>query len=233
VANNIADHFIQDMEKLLGWQLGVFVILGLVLLVISNPLKYWKEKQTAYYIVNLFFFGLLLVVFYSERFSLFLIPFYLVIAIQPFFIDKFKTAKLLPRTLKYILISGLIVFTFVKTYSFNTENINSGPTELLTLRNWYQEHIPDRQKGKIVAARKAHVAYYLDMDFKLMPMANSYNEFITKLRNENVDYLYFGIAEAGLRSELKFLIDPKSKHPGLEVVVYFNNPPSVLYKVLK
>ncbi len=233
VANNVADHFTQDMEKLLGWQLGVFVILGLILLLISNPFRNAKDRPTAYYIVNLFFFALLLVVFYSERFSLFLIPFYLVLAIQPFFIEKFKTAKLLPRTLKYILISGLIIFTFVKSYSFNTENINSGPTELLTLRDWYQEHIPDRQKGKIVAARKAHVAYYLDMDFKLMPMADSYNEFITKLRNENVDYLYFGIAEAGLRKELQFLIDPKSKHPGLEVVVYFTNPPSVLYKVLK
>ena len=135
--------------------------------------------------------------------------------------------------MKYILISGLIIFTFVKSYSFNNENINSGPTELLTLRDWYQEHIPDKQKGKIVAARKAHVAYYLDMDFKLMPMADSYNEFITKLRNEKVDYLYFGIAEAGLRKELQFLIDPKNNHPGLEVVVYFTNPPSVLYKVLK
>ena len=73
------------MEKLVGWQLGVFVILGLFLLIISNPLKSWKEQETGYYIVNLFFFALLLVVFYSERFSLFLIPFYAVIAVQPFF----------------------------------------------------------------------------------------------------------------------------------------------------
>lgn len=233
VANNVADHFIQDMEKLLGWQLGVFVILGLIILLISNPLKSWKEKQTAYYIVNLFFFGLLLVVFYSERFSLFLIPFYLVLAIQTLFIEKFKPAKFLPQKLKYALLSGLIIFTFVKAYSFNSENINSGPTELLVLRDWYQENIPTKEKGKIVAARKAHVAYYLDMDFQLMPMADSYQEFINKLRKENVDYLYFGIAEAGLRRELQYLIDPKSNHPGLEVVVYFKNPPSVLYRIIK
>ncbi len=231
--NNVADHFVNDMEKLMGWQLGVFVILGLILFLFSNPLKRWKEQQSAYYIVNLFFFALLLIVFYSERFSLFLIPFYLIVAVQPLFIEKFKISKFLPQTLKYILLSGLIVFTFVKTYSFNSENINSGPTELLTLRDWYEENIPQKEKGKTVAARKAHVAYYLDMDFKLMPMADSYNEFMNKLRNENVDYLYFGIAEAGLRSELQFLIDPKRNHPGLDVVVYFTNPPSVLYKVLK
>ena len=233
ILNNVADHFLNDMEKLIGWQLGVFVILGLILLTLSNPFKSWKEQQTGYYLVNLFFFTLLLLVFYSERFSLFLIPFYLVIAVQPFFFEKYRVSKFLPQMMKYILLFGLIIFTFVKSYSFNSENINSGPTELLTLRDWYQENVPGEMKGKIVAARKAHAAYYLDMDFKLMPMADSYDEFMTKLRKENVDYLYFGIAEAGLRRELQFLIDPKNNHPGLEVVVYFTNPPSVLYKVIK
>lgn len=233
IIGNISDHFINDMERLMGWQIGVFVALGLFLLIISNPFKRWKEQETGYYIVNLFFFALLLVIFYSERFSLFLIPFYLVIAVQPIFLERFKVSKFLPQTFKYLLLIGLIVFTFVKSYSFNNENINSGPTELLTLRDWYQVNVSEEMKGKTVAARKAHVAYYLDMDFKLLPMADSYDEFIVKLKESGTDYLYFGIAEAGLRKELQFLIDPKSNHPGLEIVVYFKNPPSVLYKVLK
>jgi len=233
VAGNIADHFLNDMEKLVGWQVGIFVILGLVLIIISKAFKNWKTQETGYYLVNLFFFALLLVVFYSERFSLFLIPFYLVLAIQPLFFEKFKIAKFLPQTFKYLLLTGLIVFTFVKSYSFNSQNINSGPTELLALQEWYEENVSPDMKGKTVAARKAHVAYYLDMDFKLMPMADSYEEFIKKLKEANVDYLYFGIAEAGLRREFQFLIDPKGNHPGLEVVVYFKDPPSVLYRVIK
>jgi len=219
------------MERLIGWHLGVFVFLGLILLIIYNPFKKWKSQETGYYLVNLFFFALLLVVFYSERFSLFLIPFYSVIAVQPLFIEKLKVAKFLPRTLKYLLLTGLIVFTFVKSYSFNSENINSGPTELLTLREWYEENVSPEMKGKTVAARKAHVAYYLDMDFKLIPVAENYEDFISKLRKENVDYLYFGVYEAGLRDQFNFLIDPKSNHPGLEIVVYFKDPPSVLYRV--
>ena len=221
------------MEKLLGWHLGVFVFLGLALLIISKPYKKWKTQETCYYLVNLFFFALLLVVFYSERFSLFLIPFYLVLAIQPLFFEKFKIAKYLPQTLKYLLLTGLIVFTFVKSYSFNSENINSGPTELLALQEWYEENVSPDMKGKTVAARKAHVAYYLEMDFKLMPMADSYEEFIKKLKEADVDYLYFVIAEAGLRSDLQFLIDPNGSHQGLDVVVYFRDPPSVLYRVIR
>ena len=232
-ANNIADHFSSDMKKLIGWQIGAFVILGLLLLIISNPFKYWKTQETGYYLVNLFFFALLLLVFYSERFSLFLIPFYVLIAVQPFFYEKFKLTKFLPSTFRYLLLTGLIIFTFVKSYTFNSQNINSGPTELLTLHNWYEQNVPAEKRGKIVAARKAHVAYYLDMKFQLMPMADSYEEFISKLREKNVDYLYFGIAEAGLRREYQYLIDPKQNHPGLEVVVYFQDPPSVLYRVLK
>jgi hypothetical protein len=233
VAGNTLDHFSNDMERLLGWHLGVFVILGLALLIFSKPFKKWKTQEMGYYLVNLSFFALLLVVFYSERFSLFLIPFYLVLAVQPLFIEKLKLAKFLPKTLKYLLLTGLIVFTFFKSYNFNSENINSGPTELLTLRGWYEENVTPEMKGKTVAARKAHVAYYLDMDFMLMPMAENYEDFISKLKKENVDYLYFGVYEAGLRSEFQFLIDPKSNHPGLEVVVYFKDPPSVLYRVTK
>lgn len=231
VIRNVADHFLQDMEKLLGWHIGVFVLLGLVLLITSKQLKNWREQEIGYYFVNLSFFALLLLVFYSERFSLFLIPFYLVIAVQPFFRENLKVVKFVPAGLKYVILIGLISFTVYKSYSFNSENINSGPTELLTLRDWYQENVSEDMKGKTVAARKAHVAYYLEMDFKLMPMADSYEEFITKLKESEADYLYFGIAEAGLRNELKYLIDPKRNHPGLEVVVYFNNPPSVLYRV--
>jgi hypothetical protein len=232
VVANIADHFVNDMEKLLGWQLGVFVILGLALLIISNPFKKWKTQETGYYLVNLLFFALLLVVFYSERFSLFLIPFYALLAVQPFFIEKYRLKKFIPVKFSYLLMVGLIAFTLAKSYSFNSRNINSGPTELLTLRDWYEENVPQKEKGKIVAARKAHVAYYLDMDFKLLPMADSYGELISKLRESQVDYLYFGIAEAGLRREFQFLIDPKGDHPGLEVVVYFKDPPSVLYRVM-
>ena len=231
ILNNISDHFLNDMDKLIGWHLGVFVILGIILLVFSNPIKYRQSKEFSYYLINIFFFGLLLLVFYSERFSLFLIPFYTLLLVQLFFVEKLKLVKFFPVALKYVLLTGLTIFTFVNAYSFNSENINSGPTELLTLRDWYQENFPDKQKGQVVAARKAHVAYYLDMKFQLLPMADSYNELIRKLRELNVDYLYFGIAEASLRSEFQFLLDPDRAHSGLEVVVYFKDPPAVLYRL--
>jgi hypothetical protein len=231
VVGNIGDHFIKDMEKLMGWHIGVFVILGLILLIVRNPFRFWKSRETGYYLINLFFFGLLLLVFYSERFSLFLIPFYAVIAFHPFFSDKLKLKKIAAQKYGLLLVSVLIIFTFIKSYSFNSVNIDSGPKELLVLQEWYTQNIPLKERGERIAARKAHVAYYLDMEFKLLPMADSYEEFIAKLREQQVDYLYFSTIEAAMRRQFQSLLNPKQNHPGLKAVVYFENPPAVLYKV--
>lgn len=73
---------------------------------------------------------------------------------------------------------------FKHLYNVKSQNINSGPAELLTIHNWYEQNVPAEKRGKTVAARKAHFAYYLDMKFQLMPMAESYEEFISKLREK-------------------------------------------------
>ena len=127
---------------------------------------------------------------------------------------------------------SLIAVTLNNSISFNSSRINSGPQELLVLQDWYDENIPESERGNKIAARKAHVAYYLGMDFSLLPMANSYEELIEKLRQNNVDYLYFSPIEAAMRREFQSLLNPKSSHPGLKVVVYFNNPPAVLYRII-
>jgi len=230
---NIGEHFLLDMERLMGWYVGGFIVLGLILLLISNPFKNWKSRETGYYLSNLFFFALLTLVFYSERFSIFLISFYSVIAIQPFFRERFAANKHIPSKLVYLILISLVAVTLAKSISFNSSRINSGPRELLVLQDWYEENIPESERGNNIAARKAHVAYYLGMNFVLLPMANSYEEFIQKLHQYNVDYLYFSSIEAAMRREFQSLLNPKSSHPGLKVVVYFNNPPAVLYRVIK
>lgn len=233
VIGNIGGHFIFDMERLMGWYIGVFVILGLIILIVSKPYKNWKSIQTGYYLSNIFFFGLLLLVFYSERFSIFLIPFYTVIALGLFFNEKLILYKKIPAELGYVITVILLILTLSNSVTFNSSRIDSGPVELLTLRDWYQTHVPESEKGKKIAARKPHVAYYLNMDFYLLPLVNTYPALIDSFKKHDVDYLYFSPIEAGMRREFQSLLNPKSPHPGLKTVVYFNNPPAVLYKVLR
>ena len=63
-------------------------------------------------------------------------------------------------------------------------------------------------------------------------MADTYEELIAKLKENNVDHLYFSTMEAAMRRQFQFLLDSRQNHPGLQVEVYFENPPAVLYKVL-
>ncbi len=103
---------------------------------------------------------------------------------------------------------------------------------MLVLQEWYNKNIPESERGNKIAARKPHVAFYLGMDFVLLPMVKTYDELIDELKKKNVDYLYFSGIEAAMRREFQTLLNPRSNHPGLKVVVYFNNPPAVLYRII-
>ncbi|NWF49233.1 MAG: glycosyltransferase family 39 protein [Ignavibacteriaceae bacterium] len=233
VIGNIADHFLKDMEILIGWHIGIFTILGLVFFIFSKPHKPLTTVFNSYVLVNLFFFLLLLLVFYSERFSLFLIPFYVFFAVSALHSGNLSLKKFMPKQLIILLTVFIISFAIIEAYGFNVERIDSGPQEILILKEWYDKNVPEEQKGSKIAARKPHIAYYLDMEFSLLPLVNSHEELISELNKKNVDYLYFSPVEAGLRREFMYLLNPNLQHPGLETVVFFNNPPAVLYRLKK
>lgn len=228
---NVYGHFVLDMEKLIGWQLGVLVILGIIFFLINNPLKYLKSKKFAYLISGGVFFLILLLVFYSERFSLFLIPFYIVIAIYPLFSNRKSLKSFIPKPVLFIIIIVISLFTFTKAYSYNSLRIDSGPKEILLLRDWYFANVPEAERGKTIAARKPQVAYYLKMQFNVIPIADNYQDFLNKIKKEKDDYIYFGLMEAQTRPALRGLLNPKNNFPGLRPIVYLSNPPAVLYKV--
>lgn len=229
--NNIPDHFLNDMEKLTGWHVGFFVALGFFLFLFNKPLKKINSIGFAYLLVNFFFFSLLLLLFYGERFSMFLIPFYCSIAVITISSRKNPITEKIPAALRIVILIILVFIGAVKAYNYNSEIINSGPNEILVIKDWFKNNIKQPQDGAMIAARKAHIAYYLDMKFKPLPLADNYNDFLTALRNNKVEYLYFSEIEAQLRQPFFSLLDPQSDHPGLTALVFTSYPPAVLYKV--
>lgn len=227
VAGNIVDHILNDMSTLLGWHTGVFTVAGIVLL--------YKQRVTrtaaGFLVYSLVFFAILLIVFYSERFSMFLLVAYTVLALYALSWEKLQSVKPGGRlSLPVLIVLVLIGWTFIRSYQFNRQNIDSGPKEVLVIAEWFKNNVP-HQREDILITRKPHAAYYLGLRMEGFPYVQTMEELMNAARSLNARFLYFSLIEAAMRPQFQFLLDPRLAPPQLRPVVYTTSPPAVLYEI--
>ena len=212
---NIYENFRKDIENFLGWQLGVFFIIGILFKLRTRI----NHNQTIYIILNTACFLVLALVFYSERFSLFLIPFYLFFSFLVFFSEDLSLSKIWPKDLVYIVIAVLFIWTFISSIDYNRTMINFGPKNLLEIKAKFEQTIQTPRQNAILASRKPYIAYHLGLQFQVIPLANSLNEFIGKLKETKVNFLYWGSDEINYRRNIDFPSNPDSlKIYGLQIL---------------
>lgn len=102
---------------------------------------------------------------------------------------------------------------------------------MAAIADWFKANVPPEKRGVSVAARKPHIAYYMGIEYVPLPFVHSPDELIRKLKEQNVNYLYFGPMEFFMRPELKVLIDTRRSWPGLKKIATSNDPSSVLYEI--
>ncbi len=221
---NIPSHFIGDMGELLSWFLGIFVMGGILAVSVQRTLT---RVQVAYFIFAVLNFGVLLLTFYGTRFSLSLIAPYAVLAVL------FFKWNAVPKAVHYAIPIALAVVLF-QSLQFHRQNIDSGPKEMLALREKFFELTARDSKThykEIIITRKPHIAYYLNLDMGGFPMAETYNELIAEARKLGASYLFYSYFEANLRPQFRFLFDVKNPPPDLEPMMTLANPPAVLYRI--
>jgi 4-amino-4-deoxy-L-arabinose transferase-like glycosyltransferase len=223
---NVHLHFLSDITALMVLPVGLISLLGLILLARRETTR----ERWAYVMVNILFFAILILVFYESRFSLFLVPFYILMAVTPTLeLTRFKpelTKKLVP-----LILAAACLWHAYLSLGFNIGQMRRSPVEVASLADWFNENVPAEERGRTVMARKPHFAYHAGLETILLPMAPSEQELVEHARKQGADYLYFGTAEAQARRHLVNLLDPSQDHEGLEVLSYTDNPPSVLYIV--
>jgi hypothetical protein len=225
---NLIDHAFSDMGLLLGWQVGIFTLVGIAACFRFKP----TAKALSYFIVGGAFFAVLLLVFYGERFSMLLLPIYVALALKTLTLPSFARHRFWNvMHAGGVIAVALLLWTGYSSLEFNRANIDSGPQEVVSIAGWFHQHFGDTEDGKIVLARKPHIAYYLDMKLEMFPYVNSYDELVAHLRKSNASYLYFGLMEAGMRPQFQRLLDPRSAPKELKPLTYMTNPPAVLYRV--
>ncbi|HUI31606.1 MAG TPA: glycosyltransferase family 39 protein [Candidatus Acidoferrales bacterium] len=227
---NAFTHLINDLSRLTNIAIGILSLSGGLFLVFFRP----DRKKIGLMIIFISFFVILLLVFYSERFSLFLVPMYMLsfAFFLKAFLAKFGAEKNVRPSLSYIVLA-LLIISFWDSYSFNSRNISSGPNEMLFVRDCFHEAYHGQYDNAKIVARKPHIAYLLGMQFYPFPMIGNYDSLLAVLRRDDVKFLYYGNLEAGLRPQFLNLLQLDVPHPGLKPLCITGPRLAVLYEVTK
>jgi hypothetical protein len=228
VGRNIVDHLVRDLGQLVGWPIGILAVIGAALSFREKP----EHRVLAMWLVGASFFALLLLVFYGERFSLYLLPLYIVLALRTLTWPALAAWRLW-GTVQIGAVAALllVVWNFTVSKAHNEEQIDSGPAEVVEFGRWVEANLPPVTPGTIVVARKPHIAYYLGMTLSMFPLVTTQEELYAELRRVNASYLYYSPMEAGLRPQFQHLLDPARAPSGLRPLVSTAVPPAVLYRV--
>jgi 4-amino-4-deoxy-L-arabinose transferase-like glycosyltransferase len=225
VATNFADHLISDMQLLVNWGIGIGFLAGLVGMMKQRP----NPRQASFYLFSAMMFMVLLLVFYGERFSMFLIPVYATLAVSTLTWDRWR---LIPFYNGSVISLALIVWAFSVSYEFNKQNIDSGPKEVKVIADWFNANVRDTDETKSVVCRKPHIAFYIGKTMKYFPYVDTWEDLESEIKKMNATYLFYGVFEANMRPQFQQLLNPNTAPEWLEPIAYTNNPPSVLYRVI-
>ena len=231
---NPPTNLFKDLSRLFPRVVGLFVGIGLIFFIIT--IRKRSPYQILYFVSAILLFLQLLLIFYSERFSLPLVPFYLFVMIL--FLRDEKLRKLNVGFGRFRLIGAiLIALGLINAYSTFTilkAEINDVPLEILEVAHNSKIKLGDTITGKTVMARKPHIAYYMSMGFATTPYVTSIDELRTALSSTSSDYYFVNESESGnienddLR---KKLLDFNSPPEGFRVVAYSTNPVAIFYRV--
>jgi len=225
-AQNIYRHFYSDMRELLDWRLGFFVVAGIALLFFAGL----DRRKVAFFSFGAFYFAILTLVFYNARFSMFLLVFYLPLAIWPFVADR-------PAAwLKHIALPGTAVVAFLTVillYSSLTivvADMKRQPLYLLSLKELglALDKI-EADKSQKLLARKPHVAYFSGLEATMFPPdVHSLRELASYLDKHNIEYVLYSGIEASYRPDFRELLQVDQQHYGLRYVAH--NQFGVIYR---
>jgi hypothetical protein len=223
--SNMAGHFLKDMRELVTWKIGIFTIIGLLLLIVSiRPVT----LQLKYFVFGAFYFLILSIVFYNARFSLFLLAIYIPAAVWPF------TVPIKPEFLRWfsrLMIAGLFLVIFsgaAANIPRMYNEIQQTPAFLKEMGQALGNIEPD--KSQKVIARKPHIAYYAGLNPLMFPeKPENIEELVKFCHEQHVRYIVYSVIEAQFRPNLRSLISLDDNYPGLHQV--YLNEYGVIYRV--
>lgn len=228
VALNFIDHGWSDLTLLVPWPIGLGAAVGGLIMLRSGLTR----QQAVVMLFAVLSFLVLLPVFYTVRFSLFLVPFVVLLFVR--FLQWRGIRRIPERWFQYTaraIALGMAVWACLQSVGVATLEIASEPVEILLVRDAFTGLADDTPRGTSISARKPQIAHYLGLEYTPFPYVTSEVDLVAALRQGNVDYVYISYYEVATRPELQDLLDSQKGHEGLRTLITVISPPSVLYRV--
>ena len=223
MATNVFEHLRDDGLRLLGGWTAAAALAGVLVLFV-------ERRGRAFLPVllpgALLFFSLV-PVFYSERYSLALVPFYVALGGLAFGapLAAFPMGGVWVKALALALPVVFTVRTSVKATAFADSQL---PTEVLEIAETLRER---KAPGDRVIARKPHVAFHAGVEAAPFPFADSLPDLARGVKQEHARWLFVSWPEVETRPAFWHLLDTTGVVPGLTVRRVTRPHPAVLYEV--
>jgi tetratricopeptide (TPR) repeat protein len=223
---NVWDHLRLDARALLGPAVAAAAAVGVVLAWQDGTLR----RLWPLWAAGAFAFVALVPVFYSERYSLPLLPVYGTLAAAAFASPRFALAVGRRRALwlKSLLAAVPLALAAQTSARVQARVMDQLPVEVLeSARVLAAEARP----GDRVICRKPHVAFHGGVESLPFPFTRTLPELAAYAREHRARWLFFSWPEAEMRPDYFYLLDTAAVVPGLAVRHVTLGHPSVLYEI--
>lgn len=213
VGRNLAVRWLEDAQRLMPLWIGLLALPGMLV-------AWWRRP--GWPTLALHAGGAYLVlafVFYTPRFFLYLLPFYLSGAFGLLLASRAAGSAAAPdsrppwlRRVAPVLAAAMIAGSGVVAVVEARRLLADPPDETRVAGELLRAlGRPDQA----VLARKPHVAYFAGMRYLALPYRESLATFLADARRAEADYLFVSGIETGLHPQLSMLADPGVALPGL------------------
>jgi hypothetical protein len=227
VGRNIGTRWIEDARQLMPVWIGALAAPALALTWWRRP--GWRLVLAPFACCYL----VLCLVFYSPRFFLFLLPFYLsglcavlIGAREPGAIEPPPWIRRIGPWLTAALIAAGAITAARETKALLADapvEVRAGGEALRAVG----------RPGDGVLARKPHVAWFAGMTYVPVPYADAFTDFLVAARKTGARYLFVSPIETRLQPQLSVLIDPGVRIPGLEPIVSRSDDPKHAFAIYR
>ena len=223
---NVWDHLRLDATALTGTAVAIAALVGLVLAIRDGTFR----RLWPLWVAGVLAFLALVPVFYSERYSLPLLPIYAVLAGAAFASPQFALA--IGRSGRLWLKPALALIPLAAALDASARTqarvIDQLPVEVLGAARVLRA---EARPGDRVIARKPHIAFHGGVEAVPFPFTRTLADLAAYARQERAGWLYFSWPEAELRPDYYYLLDTSAVVPGLTARSVSPAHPAVLYRI--